>query len=65
MSKIALGKTVRKGPDRERMGECSGAGVSLCSSTTRTLAICLCGRHQNGWEEKQSTTHMEKIDETS
>ena len=65
MSRIALGTTFRKGPDRERMEESSGVEVSLCSSTTRTLAICIRGRHQDGWEEKQSTTYGEKIDETS
>ena len=50
MSRIALGKPVRKGLDRERMGESSGVGASLRSSTTRTLAICIHGRHQDGRE---------------
>ena len=57
--------TVRIGLDRERMEESLAVEVSLCSSTTRTPAICLRGRRQDGREEKQSTTHVEKIDETS
>ena len=46
-----MGKTVRKGPDTERMGESPGVGASLRSSTTRTLAISIRERLQDGREE--------------
>ena len=55
-----MGKPVRKGPDRERMGESSGVGASLRSSTTRTLAICIRGRHQHWSGRKNNLQPMWK-----
>ena len=64
MSRITLGKTVRKGLIENGWEGSPGVGVSLVSTTTRTLAICIRGRHQHGREEKRFTTHVEKIDGT-
>ena len=51
-SRIALEKTIRKGLDKQRMGEGPPmVGSFFCSSTTRTLSVRVRGRYEDGWEE--------------
>ena len=39
-------------------------GMSLRLSERRTLPICVCGRYEDGQEEKQSGIYVKKIHET-
>ena len=65
MSRIALGKPVRKGPDSERMGGKLLRG-SVSSFIDNKDPCNLYTWTTSRWSgRKQSTTHLEKIDETS
>ena len=60
-----MGNAIWESPIETWMGESSKLGMSLCSSWTRIILLCVCGRHKIGWKETKHWSDVETTQQRS
>ena len=53
-----MGKTHWNGSSRRWMGGSTNLGMPVCGASAGSSPVRVRGRHQNGWKEVQSSTHV-------
>ena len=64
-SRTVMRKAIWENAIEIRLGENSKLGMSLCTSWTRVILICVCGWHKIGWNETKSWSDVETTQQWS
>ena len=55
------GKAIRESSIKIRSGKSSKLGMFVCQPNERTILICVCGRYQNGKQNRKHETDLENF----